>query len=137
MFQATELICEALLRKDIKCKIRETGGMSMVEVTFSGRNYASASLYFISNAEGNDVAVRAAELVKFPPERLPKLYDLQRSQPKVPPRQVRRQPRKKRRRCGNGHPQPLRKRRRGGEKLIRAVAILDEVYPKLMQATWA
>lgn len=49
MFQATELVYEALLRKDIKCRIREAGGMSMVEVTLSGRNFARASIYYISN----------------------------------------------------------------------------------------
>ena len=46
MFQATELVYEALLRKDIKCRIREAGGMSMVEVTLSGRNFARASIYY-------------------------------------------------------------------------------------------
>ena len=120
MFQATELICEALLHRDIKCKVREKGGMSLVEVAFSGRNYASVRLYFISNTEGNDVAVRAAELVKFryvkfvvDPEKSVVNMDMD-----IPSR------------CENVGAV-------AEELLIRAVAILDEVYPKLMQATWA
>ena len=48
MFQATELVYEALLRKDVKCRIREAGNMSLVEAGFSGRNFADVRLFFIS-----------------------------------------------------------------------------------------
>ena len=111
--------------------------MSLVEVAFSGRNYASVRLYFISNTEGNDVALRAAELVKFPPERLPKLYEA----------------------CNEANRkyryvkfvvdpeksvvnmemdiQPLRERRRGRGGSCSRVAISRRGHPKLMQATWA
>lgn len=139
MFQATELICEALLHRDIKCKVREKGGMSLVEVAFSGRNYASVRLYFISNTEGNDVAVRAAELVKFPPERLPKLYEACNEANRKyryvkfvvdPEKGVVNMEMDIPSRCENVGAV-------AEELLIRAVAILDEVYPKLMQATWA
>ena len=139
MFQATELVYEALLRKDIKCRIREAGGMSMVEVTLSGRNFARASIYYISNTEGNDVAVRTAPLVKFPSERLEKLYAACNAinrkyrhvkfvidpdkcavnlEIDIPSR------------CANVGEV-------AEEMLIRAVSVLDAVYPKLMQATWA
>lgn len=139
MFQATELIYEALLRRDIKCKIREKGGMSLVEVAFRGRNFASVSLYFLSNAEGNDVAVRAANLVKFPPERLDKLYaacnDINRRYRFAkfvvdPEKDVVNMELDIPSRCENVGAV-------AEEMLIRAVRILDEVYPRLMQATWA
>ena len=139
MFQATELIYEALLRRDIKCKIREKGGMSLVEVAFRGRNFASVSLYFLSNAEGNDVAVRAANLVKFPPERLDKLYaacnDINRRYRFAkfvvdPEKDVVNMELDIPSRCENVGAV-------AEEMLIRAVRILDEVYPRLMRATWA
>ena len=139
MFQATELIYEALLRRDIKCKIREKGGMSLVEVAFRGRNFASVSLYFLSNAEGNDVAVRAANLVKFPPDRLDKLYaacnDINRRYRFAkfvvdPEKDVVNMELDIPSRCENVGAV-------AEEMLIRAVRILDEVYPRLMQATWA
>ena len=75
MYQAAERIYEAFLRKNIKCKLREKGGMSLVETAFSGRNFASVSLYFLSNTDGNDVALRVSGVVKFPPERLARLYE--------------------------------------------------------------
>ena len=139
MFQATELVYEALLRKDIKCRIREAGGMSLVEAAFNGKNFPSATFYFISNSEGNDVAIRAANLVKFPPERLEKLYAACNAinrkyrhvkfvidpdkcavnlEIDIPSR------------CANVGEV-------AEEMLIRAVSVLDAVYPKLMQATWA
>ena len=139
MFQATELIYEALLRRDIKCKIREKGGMSLVEVAFRGRNFASVSLYFLSNAEGNDVAVRAANLVKFPPERLDKLYaacnDINRRYRFAkfvvdPEKDVVNMELDIPSRCENVGAV-------AEELLVRAVSILDAVYPQLMQATWA
>ena len=139
MFQATELICEALLRRDIKCKVREKGGMSLVEVTFSGRNYAGVTLYFLSNSDGNDVAVRAANLVKFPPERLDRIYaacnDANRKYRFVkfvidPEKGVVNMEMDIPSRCENVGAV-------AEEMLLRAVTILDEFYPALMQATWA
>ena len=139
MFQATELVYEALLRKDVKCRIREAGNMSLVEAGFSGRNFADVRLFFISNSDGNDVAVRAANLVKFPPERLDKIYaacnDVNRRyryakfvvdtaknvvnmEIDIPSR------------CENVGTV-------AEEMLVRALSILDAVYPQLMQATWA
>ena len=130
MFQATELVYEALLRKDIKCRIREAGGMSMVEVTLSGRNFARASIYYISNTEGNDVAVRTAPLVKFPSERLEKLYAVcnainrkyRHAKFVVDP---------------DKNVVTMDVGAVAEELLVRAVSILDAVYPQLMQATWA
>ena len=139
MYQAAERIYEAFLRKNIKCKLREKGGMSLVETAFSGRNFASVSLYFLSNAEGNDVAVRAANLVKFPPERLDKLYaacnDINRRYRFAkfvvdPEKDVVNMELDIPSRCENVGAV-------AEEMLIRAARILDEVYPRLMQATWA
>ena len=113
--------------------------MSLVEVAFRGRNFASVSLYFLSNAEGNDVAVRAANLVKFPPERLDKLYaacnDINRRYRFAkfvvdPEKDVVNMELDIPSRCENVGAV-------AEEMLIRAVRILDEVYPRLMQATWA
>ena len=76
MFQATELVYEALLRRGRQ--VQDPGGRAACRwwrSGFRGRNFAErAACIFLSNAEGNDVAVRAANLVKFPPERLDKLY---------------------------------------------------------------
>lgn len=139
MFQATELVYEALLRKDIKCRIREAGGMSMVEVTLSGRNFARASIYYISNTEGNDVAVRTAPLVKFPSERLKKLYAVCNAINRKyrhakfvvdPDKNVVTMEMDIPSRCENVGAV-------AEELLVRAVSILDAVYPQLMQATWA
>lgn len=139
MFQATELVYETLLRRDIKCRIREKGGMSLVEATFDGKNFAGITLYFISNIDDNDVAVRVANLVKFPPGRLEKLYaacnaaNRQYRYAKFvvdPEKGVVNMEMDIPSRCENVGAV-------AEELLIRAVAILDEVYPKLMQATWA
>ena len=45
MYQAAERIYEAFLRKNIKCKLRENGGMSLVETAFSGRNFALSLIH--------------------------------------------------------------------------------------------
>ena len=41
MYQAAERLYEAFLRKNIKCKLREKGGMSLVEI-FADLNIAQA-----------------------------------------------------------------------------------------------
>ena len=85
------------------------------------------------------MAVRAAELVKFPPERLPKLYEACNEANRKyryvkfvvdPEKSVVNMEMDIPSRCENVGAV-------AEELLIRAVAILDEVYPKLMQATWA
>ena len=139
MFQATELVYEALLRKDIKCRIREVGGMSLVEAAFNGKNFPSATFYVISKSEGNDVAIRAANLVKFPPERLEKLYAVCNAINRKyrhakfvvdPDKNVVTMEMDIPSRCENVGAV-------AEELLVRAVSILDAVYPQLMQATWA
>ena len=139
MFQATELVYEALLRKDIKCRIREADGMSLVEASFNGRNFANATFYFISNSEGNDVAIRAANLVKFPPERLEKLYAVCNTVNRKY-RHVKFVVNPDKNTVNLEIDIPSSCTNVGAvaeELLIRAVSVLDAVYPKLMQATWA
>ena len=139
MFQATELIYEALLCRDIKCKIREKGGMSLVETAFSGRNFASVNLYFLSNTDGNDVALRVSGVVKFPPERLARLYEVCNELNRKyryakfvidPEKNVVNMEMDIPSSCENVGAV-------AEELLVRAVAILDESIPRLMQATWA
>lgn len=139
MYQAAERIYEAFLRKNIKCKLREKGGMSLVETAFSGRNFASVSLYFLSNTDGNDVALRVSGLVKFPLERLPRLYEacneLNRKYRFAkfvidPEKAVVNMEMDIPSSCENVGAV-------AEELLVRAVAILDESIPRLMQATWA
>ena len=126
MYQAAERIYEAFLRKNIKCKLREKGGMSLVETAFS-------------NTDGNDVALRVSGLVKFPPERLPRLYEacneLNRKYRFAkfvidPEKAVVNMEMDIPSSCENVGAV-------AEELLVRAVAILDESIPRLMQATWA
>ena len=139
MYQAAERIYEAFLRKNIKCKLREKGGMSLVETAFSGRNFASVNLYFLSNTDGNDVALRVSGVVKFPPERLARLYEacneLNRKYRYAkfvidPEKNVVNMEMDIPSSCENVGAV-------AEELLVRAVSILDAVYPQLMQATWA
>ena len=139
MYQAAERIYEAFLRKNIKCKLREKGGMSLVETAFSGRNFASVNLYFLSNTDGNDVALRVSGVVKFPPERLARLYEVCNELNRKyryakfvidPEKNVVNMEMDIPSSCENVGAV-------AEEMLIRAVRILDEVYPRLMQATWA
>ena len=139
MHQATERVYETLLRKEIKCRIRETDKASMVEVSFNGKTVPTATFFCISNSEGNDVAIRAVNIVKFQQDRLGRLLDacndvnrrfrfvkfvvdanncavnIEKDIPAC---------------CENVG-------EAAGELLVRAASILDNVYAQLMQAAWA
>ena len=139
MYQSTELVYETLLRKDIKCKMRDRGDMSLVEVPFNGKNFPAASFFFITNSEENDVAMRAAGVARFPPERLEKIYvicnDLNRRYRHAkfvvdPEKNAVNMEMDIPSRCTNVGEV-------ADELLIRAVSILDAAYPELMRATWA
>ncbi len=139
MHQATERVYEALLRKEIKCRIRETDKTSLVEVTFNGKTFPTATFFFISNSEGNDVAIRAVNVVKFPQERLGKLLeacnDVNRRY-----RFVKFVVDAKNSAVNIEMDIPSRCEDVGevaGELLVRAVSVLDAIYPQLMQAAWA
>lgn len=138
MFQTTECIYEALLRKNIKSRIRETPELSAVEVSFTGKNCPTVMFLLVSHSDEGDVALRSNNLIKYPQDHQDRVYakinelnfrfrfakfvcntercviDIQMDLPSC---------------CANPADAAV-------ELLLRGLSILDETYTELMQGIW-
>ena len=74
MFQATKAIQEAFAEANLKCRVEEAGGMSMVKAGVSGKQ-TTYSIHFISSDDDNDVASRVMTFVKTPEEKRPQVLE--------------------------------------------------------------
>lgn len=139
VYRATQYIANEFTRKDLKFDVRETENSSLVSITCNGDNVKSLNVLFISRDNDPDVAVRAFALGTFPAEKRQKGINLAND--------LNREYRYLKfaldndgdlnaefdfpLRCSISEVGDL-----AMELLSRCLKIVDEAYPKIMQALW-
>ncbi len=138
MFQATKQIAAAFDEKDLKYTTSESEKSSRVVAKFNGDNAKHIEVRFISTDDDNDVAVRCFQIVSANADKAAKMKDA-----------INELNNKYRYikfiidedyDVNAEYDLPVRSENVGPmcvEIFIRFMNIIDEAYPKLMQAMWA
>lgn len=136
--QATEKIYNHLSAKGISCRKMKRDDVSIVEAGFSGKNVAQIILRFFSNSEENDVALRAFDIAKYPPDRRALMcVALDEINSKYRYAKFVTNPKENTVQVEMDIPQSVTNVEEAAfELMLRAVRIIDEAYPTIMKVIW-